>query len=157
MICIIPWYCQQTSKTDYYAANGIFCHFERYTPPLFFWGNGAALVLASYLARSQVLIARCATLHQPEITLKLQVRSVGDTEGDLDFQTGFFYHIWISIASAESELICLELDLPSFDRWNHIYWSIHPSHRLSLTILKMPCRLRFSLARALSGLAELKS
>jgi len=66
----------------------------------------------------QVIVgnSRCATLHQPEITLKLQIRSVGDTE-----------------ASAESELICLELDLPSFDR------------------------LRFSLARALSVLAELKS
>jgi len=66
----------------------------------------------------QVIVgnSRCATLHQPELSLRLQTRkSMANIEGEDD-----------------NELIQLELDLPSFDR------------------------LRFAIARAISGLSELK-
>jgi len=66
----------------------------------------------------QVIVgnSRCATLHQPELCLKLPTRrSTGNIEGKDDI-----------------EEIHLELDLSSFDR------------------------LRFAIARAISGLSELK-
>jgi len=66
----------------------------------------------------QVIVgnSRCATLHQPQLSLRLPTRrSAGNIEGEDDI-----------------EEIHLELDLPSFDR------------------------LRFAIARAISGLSELK-
>ena len=74
------------------------------------------------MRRSEILVkggkvrTRCATLHQPELCLKLPTRrSTGNIEGDQHPLTTYF-DIFPE-GEDDIEEIHLELDLPSFDRW----------------------------------------